>query len=207
MPFHSTVGTSCGFFHWRWFWSSHRSSGWAAGVHASMRVPPQEQLMRPIGTSRFLNRVSPKKNATALCGGIVSGVVATHLAETSSSGAAAMLCFTLKWRISGQFAAATSFSQSFTLRWALMVNSMLLCPEQNQTSPTTTSLRTISFSPLTTKAVPFALALSGARSTRHEPSAPAVAPTVCPANATVTPSPGDALPHTGTRCPLCNTML
>ena len=57
------------------------------------------------------------------------------------------MCVGLKWRMFGHFAAATSFSQSFTLRRALMVNSMLLWPEQNHTSPTTTFVKAISFAP------------------------------------------------------------
>ena len=101
--------------------------------------------------------------------------------------------------MSGHFAAATSFSQSLILRRALMVNSMLLWPEQNHTSPTTTFLNTSSLSPFTLNSAPSAHVLSGANSTRHRPSAPATAETVCPANATDTFSPGAALPHTGTR--------
>ena len=46
-----------------------------------MRVPPQEQLMRPTGTPSSLKRVSPKKKATALWGGMVSGVVGTQWAS------------------------------------------------------------------------------------------------------------------------------
>ena len=163
--------------------------------------------MRPTGTFSVLCRVSPKKNATALCGGIVWGVVTSHTASTSSSGSREILCATLKWRMSGQFAAATSFSQSFTLRRELMVNSMLLCPEQNHTSPTTTFLNASAFSPVTRNSVPSAQAFSGASLSRHLPCASAVAVAVCPANDTVTFSPGAALPHTGTLCPCWSTML
>ena len=125
--------------------------------------------MRPTGTLSVLWRVSPKKNATALCGGIVSGVVVTHVASTSSSGTLEILCATLKCRMSGQFAAATSFSQFFTFRRELMVNSMLLCPAQNHTSPTTTFLNTRAFSPITRNSAPSAHALSGASLMLHLP--------------------------------------
>ena len=163
--------------------------------------------MRPTGTLSVLCRVSPKKNATALCGGIVWGVVTSHTASTSSSGSREILCATLKWRMSGQFAAATSFSQSFTLRRELIVNSMLLCPEQNHTSPTTTFLNTSAFSPATWNSAPSAHAFSGASAVFQRPCASAVAVAVCPAKDTVTFSPGAALPHTGTRCPCWSTML
>ena len=109
--------------------------------------------------------------------------------------------------MSGQFAAATSFSQSFTLRRELIVNSMLLCPEQNHTSPTTTFLNVSAFSPATRNSAPSAHALSGASAVFQRPCASAVAVAVCPANDTVTFSPGAALPHTGTRCPCWSTML
>ena len=157
--------------------------------------------MRPTGTLSVLCNVSPKKNATALCGGIVWGVVVSHTASTSSSGSREILCATLKWRMSGQFAAATSFSQFFTFRRALMVNSMLLCPEQNHTSPTTTFLKTSAFSPATRNSAPSAHACIGASSVFQRPCALAVAVAVCPANETVTFSPGAAFPQTGTGCP------
>ena len=47
-------------------------------------------------------------------------------------------------------------------------------PEQSQTSPTSTSRKATAFLPLTTKSMASLLAFSGASSTRHAPSAPAV---------------------------------
>ena len=47
----------------------------------------------------------------------------------------------------------------------------------------------------------------GASSTRHLPSAPAVVLSACPANVTVTASPGSAQPQTGAATSRCNTML
>ncbi len=84
---------------------------------------------------------------------------------------------------------------------------MLLCPEQNHTSPTTTFLNVSAFSPATRNSPPSAHALSGASAVFQRPCASAVAVAVCPANDTVTFSPGAALPHTGTRCPCWSTML
>ena len=92
MPFQRTVGVSNARLYDPMFWRSQRSSGCPAGVHGSMREPPHEQLISPTGTFSSLWSVSPKKNATALCGGIVSGVVSTHDASRSSSGSYATLC-------------------------------------------------------------------------------------------------------------------
>ena len=69
---------------------------------------------------------------------MVDGVVSTHWPDTSPSGASAVLCATRKWRSSGWFAAASSASASFIRRQPSTGYSMLLCPEQNHTSPTTT---------------------------------------------------------------------
>ncbi len=109
--------------------------------------------------------------------------------------------------MSGQLAAATSRSQSLTLRLALMVNSMLLWPEQNQTSPTTTFVKTISAPlPATRNSAPSEFASSGGRLTRHLPSSPTTVDSLRPANETVTRSPGSPLPHTGTGRSRCRTI-
>ena len=81
---------------------------------------------------------------------------------------------------------------------------MLLCPEASHTSPTSTFA--IFRSPITSVRGSL-LAAIGSRSTRQRPSVPAVPHLVCPANETVTFSPGWAVPHTGTRIPRCSTML
>ena len=87
-------------------------------------------------------------------------------------------------------------------------SSMLLCPEQNHTSPTRTSFAAAfvpDTMPSATRTRPVASTSIGARSTRHFPLASARASTFCPANDTRTRSPGDAVPHTGTRIPRCST--
>ena len=82
---------------------------------------------------------------------------------------------------------------------------MLLCPEQNHTSPTTTLVKTILLFPVTVKSAPSALASSGARSTRHLPAASAVAFPCKSASLTVTTSPGAALPQIGVFALRANT--
>lgn len=73
---------------------------------------------------------------------------------------------------------------------------MLDCPEQSQTSPTSTSRTVTVLRPVNVRVRPAADAASGARSTRKRPSLATVS-TFCPANSTVTFSPSEAVPHTG----------
>lgn len=68
------------------------------------------------------------------------------MAFTSSSGSPETRLGALKWRISGRLAAAISFSAWSTER---MVHSMFDWPEQNHTSPTTTSEKVSAFAPRT----------------------------------------------------------
>ena len=81
-------------------------------------------------------------------------------------------------------------------------------PLANHTSPTRT-LDISSWLPATeTFIVRFSHDASiGSRRTRHSPLASAFAVFDCPANSTVTASPGVAVPHTGTGTQRCITML
>ena len=70
-------------------------------------------------------------------------------------------------------------------------------PEQNHTSPTTTSLNSTLFLPLTVNFAPVLVPFRGVNATDHLPPF-AVVSAFCPANSTVTFSPSSAQPHTGT---------
>ena len=113
---------------------------------------------------------------------------------TSVCGSVAVTWGTLKWRMRGLFAAAIS---SFAFFEAATLHSMFDWPEQNHTSPTTTSLNSTLFFPLTVNFAPVALAFKGVSATDHLPSF-AVVSAFCPANSTVTFSPSSAQPQTGT---------
>ena len=86
-------------------------------------------------------------------------------------------------------------------------SSVLDCPAQNHTSPTSTSWADAT-SPAPASAVsvrPWQQASIAPSFTHHVPSAPAVASRVMPANDTFTFAPGSAVPHTGTSRPRCST--
>ena len=81
-------------------------------------------------------------------------------------------------------------------------------PLANHTSPTRTFLIVSLLDAPATVRTRFSFDASIASSeTLHLPSAPAWAVFVCPANVTVTFSPGSATPHTGTARPRWRTML
>ena len=86
-------------------------------------------------------------------------------------------------------------------------NSIFDCPEQSQTSPTTTLVNVRVFSPLTTRLSPTELALSVGSRTSHLPSAPAVVSALRLPKETVIFSPAFAKPQTGTGMPCWSTML
>ena len=89
-----------------------------------------------------------------------------------------------------------------------MGHSVLDCPLANHTSPTRTFRIVSALDAPTTVRTRFSFDASIASSdTHHLPSAPAWAVLLCPANATVTFSPGSATPHTGTARPRWRTML
>ncbi len=83
---------------------------------------------------------------------------------------------------------------------------MLDCPEASQTSPTSTSVILIVFLPCTVISSGPTGAFARFKSSRHFPSALAVASTVWPFNATLTFSPAAAQPQTGTLAVFCRTM-
>ena len=103
----------------------------------------------------------------------------------------------------GWSAAAISFSGSPD---AHIGHHMLLCPVQNQTSPTITSSRTTDDAPssaLTVKGPPASAAGSSAD---HAPFASAVAVADAPRKETFTVRPGAAKPESRTGSPRCSTM-
>ena len=105
----------------------------------------------------------------------------------------------------GRSAAAMSSAASEPLRGQYMFD----CPEQSQTSPTSTSLNvTAVLPPETTSGVPacFGSAFIAGSLTSHLPESSAVAEASWPRNLTVTFSPGSAVPQTGTAMPCCSTM-
>ena len=113
---------------------------------------------------------------------------------TSVCGVTSVTCGTLKWRMRGLFAAAIS---SFAFFEPATVISMFDCPEQNQTSPTSTSFSSTVFLPFTVNFAPVLFAFSAGSATVHLPPA-AVVSAFCPPNSTVTFSPSSAQPQTGT---------
>ena len=129
---------------------------------------------------------------------VVAGVAACHppTVLTSVSGLLEVTWGTLKCRMRGLFDAAISLSLSFD---AATVHSIFDCPEQNQTSPTNTSFSSTLLFPVTVSLVPVLLAFSGVSDTAHLPSFATVS-AFWPANETVTFSPSDAKPQTGTFC-------
>ena len=76
-------------------------------------------------------------------------------------------------------------------------------PPANHTSPTSTSWTFTSFA---ASVRPSFEAGIGLRFTRQPPCASATASADCPANVTVTFSPGAAVPHTATGLSRCSTM-
>ena len=87
-----------------------------------------------------------------------------------------------------------------------MPNSMFDCPEQIQTSPTSTSLNVTVFFPFTVTVTGVALPGNGVSSTRHFPLSSAWACVFSEPTVTVTASPGSAVPQTGSFAPSCSTM-
>ncbi len=79
-------------------------------------------------------------------------------------------------------------------------------PEQNHTSPTTTSVKVSVFAPRTSSRAGSAEAWSASSFSDHVPSALVTVSLLCPAKATVTRSPGAAHPQTGTTACCCKTM-
>ena len=135
---------------------------------------------------------------------MVSGVQVFHCASIFSMGLSEGTRGVSYRRIPGWLAAAMAASAFSEF---CMVHCMLDCPEQSQTSPTSTSVNTTVSAPAdTVKRWASAEVFSGSRSTRHCPEASAVAVFFCPANSTVTTAFGSAIPQTGTGWSRCSTM-
>ena len=100
---------------------------------------------------------------------------------------------------------AAAFSRSASLDW-FTAHCMFDCPEQTQTSPMSTSVKVTVFLPRTVSVCGPPYSRTGSSCTCQEPSAAATTDFDWPAKATVTSSPGSALPHTRLAMPCCSTM-
>ena len=135
----------------------------------------------------------------------MAGVQTCHCPFRSLWGAAATTHPPLKRCRAGTLAAAISW-----VAFRALVSGKLMfdCPEQIHTSPTTT-FETTNAAPsgpdVTVNGRGSRAALSGSSRTRHFPSGPAEQVLLCPANATVTDSPGMAVPQMGTAKSLWST--
>ena len=91
----------------------------------------------------------------------------------------------------------------------LAVQTMLDCPEENQTSPTSTPLREIDLPLLFLTSNPRSspAARRGSSFTIQSPFLSTTVVLVCPANFTLTSFPGSSKPQTGTLDSRCRIML
>ena len=169
------------------------------GIQASSDELPHAVNTMPTGTPACSCKNTEKAAATAL-----SGVCVSHTPAQKSCSVKATVRGTMKLRICD-----ASFTKSATFGTERTPICMFDCPEQIQTSPTTTSAsRTGSgeADDVTVITRGWVLATKGSRSTRHRPWSPACVCLSWPANDTATVAPGSAVPHTGTGIARCSTM-
>ena len=110
----------------------------------------------------------------------------------------------------GTSSAAEAISLASSLHMLLpAVQTMLDCPEENQTSPTSTPLSEIDFPLLflTSSSRSSPDAFRGSSFTIQSPFLSATVVFVCPANLTLTSFPGSSKPQTGTLDSRCRIML
>ena len=82
----------------------------SAAIHASIGVPPTEELMRPTGTLSVWWSSRPKKYSAAEKVPTLSGVQSTQRPLLADCGESALGDSSLKWRMSGKLAATFSAS-------------------------------------------------------------------------------------------------
>ena len=170
-----------------------------------MRVPPHEMSTRPTGTSRLNARArsTPNHQPTAVNPPTDSGDATRHAPSTRARGSFAVTWGALNERI-GSFA-AIDFARSASLAPST-VHSMFDWPEQNHTSPTSTSPARTSSPPLrTTSSRGASDAGIGGSATLKRPSPPATPSARTAPNETSTLAPGAAVPRTGIARSRCST--
>ena len=170
-----------------------------------MFEPPQDECTSPIGTRTVFCNSRAKKKQAADQAGTVSGAALCHITGLAKSvcGAELLACSTVSMRILSFVESRISLSVSPARRTG---NSMFDCPEQRNTSPTSTSCTDCATPDLpcavNTKGPP---ALNAGNVTLHRPEASARALALTAASETVMSSPPAACPHTSMGLSRCKT--